>query len=122
LLLAASVEKRVIECFFVPYAISVEDKHFLALAAPEDHGAIEHEDVPKQIAAHVAVVDLLQRVDVHEVLLHPAEEFHFVEHHLLRMRQQFCVESEIMDAVDGSWQLCCRNKGEKSADLVIPHQ
>lgn len=58
-----------IDGIFVPDASSVENENLLALTAPPDHLAIKHEDVPKQVAEHVAVVNLFQRMDVHEELL-----------------------------------------------------
>lgn len=78
-----SVEKRVIQRFFVPNTRSVENKHFLSLGTSEDHLLVKHEHIPKQSAFHMIFVNFFQRVDIDKDSVDSSKEFYFVKNYLL---------------------------------------
>ena len=84
-----------LEGFFVPYTLLVEDENLLGLHVTEYHLLIEHISGPHQHIGDGFHRDFLKIFNVNEMSLNLAEQESLVENNLLSMRNEFCVPSEV---------------------------
>ena len=98
-----SIDQRMRKCVLIPDSIPIKDIDLSCHHISKHHLVIKSVDTPEKFSVHFLGINLLKILNINIVSLDQSKGSSLMEYHLLSVRQELCMGSEILRMQILSW-------------------